>query len=331
MKLGPQIGLLPALGNNLDTLRAHGQIARFHRHCLWYDGTFNHKLYFPYASTDYVLQALLLPFRRKDFRQCDVFRVFSLTGAIPAIIGKLFFRIPYICSYGADYEAIAKIHGRDRRAKRYRMLAHLVFRTADRILCPNAQLAKLLKWRHHYVNVSHHPNWVPTDLFIPKSRGVGVLYVGRLVKEKNLIRLAEACQNIGSSLTCIGDGPLAPALRLLGVTTPGVVPWEQLPQWFHSRSVFAMVSLSEGHPKALAEAMACGMPCVLSDAVTEGMGERCQAEDLSGMETALKRLLFDREYADHLGRESRQYALDHWQEAPLMRQEVTWLHDLARR
>ena len=317
-----KLGLLPALGNNLDTLRAHGQLTRFHRHCAWY--TDMHPLYFGYTLTDKfgaLREALALPFR-SEFRACDVLRVFSLTGAIPAILsGK-----PYLCSYGADYEAIARIHGRSRRAKRYRWLARLVLRTAKIVLCPNEKLSKLLHWRHPKANIVYHPNWVDTDLFTPgQNRGVGVLYVGRLVKEKNLTRLALAAELAGSGLTCVGDGPERPPMASL----VGVVPWEDLPKWFHAHRVFAMVSLSEGHPKALAEAMACGLPCVLSDRVTEGIGERCLAEDTESIAAAIWAIITDPNYADRLGQQSRQYALDHWQEAPVMQKEVKWLWGLA--
>ena len=109
----------------------------------------------------------------------------------------------------------------------------------------------------------------------------------------------------------------------------GVTPWEDLPKWFHAHRIFAMVSLSEGHPKALAEAMACGLPCVLSERVTEGIGERCLAEDVESIAQAIRALITDSAYAADLGRRSRAYALAHWQEAPLMQQEVDWLRGLA--
>ena len=317
-----KLGLLPALGNNLTTLRDHGQLTRFRRHCAWY--TNMQPEYFGYSRADKfgaLREAIRMPLR-PEFKACDVLRVFSLTGALPAILS----RKPYLCSYGADYEAIARIHGRSRRAKRYRWLARLVLRTAEIVLCPNQQLAKLLHWRHPKANVVYHPNWVDTDLFTPgQTRGVGVLYVGRLVKEKNLHRLALAAEQAGSGLTCVGDGPERPA----GAACMGVTPWEELPRWFHAHRIFAMVSLSEGHPKALAEAMACGMPCVLSERVTEGIGERCLAEDTESIAEAIRALMTDPNYAADLGTRSRAYALAHWQEGPLMQKEVEGLWSLA--
>src|SRR5262249_30204677 len=123
------------------------------------------------------------------------------------------------------------------------------------------------------------PNGVDTTLFTPMARPTlarrSVLYVGRLSREKNLSALVEGAAKLAGrfdvALRFIGDGPmrtqLADQAESLGVAaefTP-VVKHRQLPAIIGRADAFALPSLTEGHPKALLEAMSCGVPCVASD------------------------------------------------------------------
>lgn len=103
-----------------------------------------------------------------------------------------------------------------------------------------------------------------------------VLYVGRLSPEKNLNALIDAMQHVcrqrpSAKLAICGEGPLLSDLtaraRAAGLEerivfagfVPNVAPWLK-----RSRAV-AAVSLFEGHPNAVLEAMAAGVPVVVSD------------------------------------------------------------------
>ena len=82
-----------------------------------------------------------------------------------------------------------------------------------------------------------------------------------------------------TKLYLAGDGPLRGALekqvQALGlkgrVIFLGKLPNEQLPALLNKCEVFVLPSLYEGNPKALLEAMACGLPCLTSD--IEGIKE----------------------------------------------------------
>jgi glycosyltransferase involved in cell wall biosynthesis len=103
-------------------------------------------------------------------------------------------------------------------------------------------------------------------------------FVGRLAPEKELVSLLRAMPRIvarhpDACLVLVGDGPsrgeLEQCVRQLGIERnvlfPGPVDSLQVPQWLQASDVFTLVSSLEGLPCSLIEAMAVGLPSVVSD------------------------------------------------------------------
>jgi glycosyltransferase involved in cell wall biosynthesis len=101
------------------------------------------------------------------------------------------------------------------------------------------------------------------------------LYIGRLAPEKNLgvlvsaLRLVLADPRIVAVLC--GEGPLRSSVEKW-LVKHGIADRVRLPgyvsnvwSWLKRADVFVSVSLFEGHPNAVMEAMACGCPVVVSD------------------------------------------------------------------
>ncbi len=101
------------------------------------------------------------------------------------------------------------------------------------------------------------------------KRPRSIVFVGRLVAQKNVESLIDAMQGFDSELTIVGDGPLRADLERraagLRVTFAGVVPNENLPGLLNRHELFVLPSRYEGMPKVLLEAMACGLACVATD------------------------------------------------------------------
>ncbi|MFA5206620.1 MAG: glycosyltransferase, partial [Lentisphaeria bacterium] len=105
-----------------------------------------------------------------------------------------------------------------------------------------------------------------------------LLYVGRLSREKHvdtIIHAVAALHGQGDAVTCtlVGHGAADAELRALAatlgvndvVTFAGGVPFEKITHYYETHDVLALISETEGWPKAIAEAMAFGLICIGSD------------------------------------------------------------------
>ncbi|MFS3915048.1 teichuronic acid biosynthesis protein TuaC [Bacillus australimaris] len=93
-----------------------------------------------------------------------------------------------------------------------------------------------------------------------------VVYIGRLVKEKGLLELADAVSSMdGVKVVFVGKGPLAKELAEragASIILPGQVPNEQVKDYLMAADLFALPSYSEGMPTVVLEALALKVPVV---------------------------------------------------------------------
>jgi glycosyltransferase involved in cell wall biosynthesis len=140
-----------------------------------------------------------------------------------------------------------------------------------------------------------------------------VLYVGRFEKGKNLENLVRALGRVARNPTVVaflcGDGPEKPAVERMireeglpeQVILPGYVqqPWGRM----KSADLFVSVSLFEGMPNTVMEAMACGCPIVVSDIpqhreiLDEGEATFVLPDDPDSIASGIERMLEDPEEA----------------------------------
>lgn len=120
------------------------------------------------------------------------------------------------------------------------------------------------------------PNGVDTTVFRPVSRvesrrmlglpcdGTIAVFCGHFDHRKGPLRVLAALKQTGVRGVFLGgNGPDMP--RGPEVLVAGPVPNADLPMWLGAADVFVLPSLSEGMSNAVLEAMACGVPLVVSD------------------------------------------------------------------
>lgn len=164
------------------------------------------------------------------------------------------------------------------------------------------------------------PRGLDTELFRPDRRkerffvrrgargGRPVaLYVGRVSKEKDLDVLADAWLSMGGvkgpcDLALVGDGPYAEELRrrLPGAVFTGYLTGTDLAEAFASADLFVFPSTTDTFGNVVLEAMASGLPCVVSDQggprelVRDGVdGLVVRGGDVEGFGAAVSRLVAD--------------------------------------
>jgi glycosyltransferase involved in cell wall biosynthesis len=99
-----------------------------------------------------------------------------------------------------------------------------------------------------------------------------LLFVGRLVREKNLAELAEAVERLAGwesrfRLAIVGDGPMKDELmaRLPAAHFAGFQEGRQLAEWYASADVFVFPSTTETFGNVILEAFASGLPVIAAD------------------------------------------------------------------
>ncbi|MFC1912156.1 glycosyltransferase family 4 protein [Chloroflexota bacterium] len=174
------------------------------------------------------------------------------------------------------------------------------------------------------------PNYVDTDLFRPESNNKEhnlLIYVGRFHPEKNLKMLIDVMNKLPQYKLAIvgGYGPSKEELyqyaskqRISNVNFIGPVENEMLPVYLNKAEAFIIASKHEGHPKALIEAMACGLPCIgtnvpgIKEVIIDGeTGILCEKTEES-IRTAIVQLLDHTEQMRQMGANARKFAFEHY-------------------
>jgi len=105
--------------------------------------------------------------------------------------------------------------------------------------------------------------------------GFNVLFVGRFYEKKGLPLIREIAARLPSvRFTLVGSGPLDPASwGLPNIRVIGFVSTAELRELYGCHDLFIMPSYGEGWPAVVPQAMACGLPCMISEETFAGYGK----------------------------------------------------------
>jgi glycosyltransferase involved in cell wall biosynthesis len=217
------------------------------------------------------------------------------------------------------------------RIKLVSLLEKAAFKYGDAIIVTTPQMKAEVIKRHNILpgKITIIPNSVNVDIFkpMPESQQIErrIGFVGRFTGQKRIPLLIEAVSKIkDASLLLIGDGPLKKEIedqaKQLGINVDfmGNVPNYQLPDLLNSCQTFVLPSEWEGMPKALLEAMACGLPVIGTDAPGicdvikhDHNGILCKPDPQS-IQRSIEQVFNDKQYAHQLGTQARQYIVENF-------------------
>lgn len=181
------------------------------------------------------------------------------------------------------------------------------------------ELALQLSPKQHFYLI---PNGIDSKKFQGKDYELHdklrILSVGRLNEIKGFTYLIEALRDInGVSLTIIGDGPLLKKLKYqskgLDVTFLGNVAHDKLIDIYRNSDIFVLPSLNEGMSNTVLEAMACGLPLILTNVggsfeLVNGNGFIVLTKNSKAIKEKITEFLKDRSLINTMGMRSRQLA-----------------------
>lgn len=110
-----------------------------------------------------------------------------------------------------------------------------------------------------------------------RKSSLRLITVGRLVKVKGIQDLLKALSKLKNQIhyecLILGDGPYRKSLEKMKedyslrerVVFKGSVSPEQVVAFLREASIYVLPSYAEGLPQSLLEAMACGLPCIVTD------------------------------------------------------------------
>lgn len=196
-------------------------------------------------------------------------------------IGALTLPAAYLARLATGAPVVVSLHGTDfHRVNQNSFLVWWVGQ-ADAIVCVSQHMVDALQKKLPNKSIYYCPSGVDLKIFKNDhsfQRENVIVCVGRLTYVKRYDRILDAFARIVQKspeyqLMIMGRGDLLDELKLkaekLGifdrVIFGGIVEQDELMKIYRSSKLFLLTSDWEGTPKALLEAMACGVPAVTTD------------------------------------------------------------------
>ena len=241
----------------------------------------------------------------------------------PALWASKIWKKPLIARSGYVFgEQAANLALDGRKVFLRKFLECWVYRGANIVIVPTNELKKWLI-KNYFIpskKIIVIPNYVDTELFIPSYNYMWknkIIMVGRFdpVKRQELVIKALAGSDI--ELILIGRGILKESLKRIAkenkvrLNIIENVPNPNLPKYLNEADIFIISSKLEGHPKALIEAMSCGLPCIgtnspgIKNVITDGVNGLLVEAVPEAIREAINKLRADIELRRKLGSNAR--------------------------
>jgi len=285
--------------------------------------------------------SLLLPFLyRNELKKVDILKTNQMSGSWSAVLAKWLYKKKLVVRCG--YEWLSFLENQKKPLwKRIivEFVEKIAYKNADKIILTSEKdkkfIAKRFKIKPEKITII--PNYIDTDLFKPLSTPKeknSIVFVGRLEEQKNLFNLIEAIATLPMKLVIIGNGSLKEKLKNFAkekdakVKFKGNIPNEELPEELNKSEIFILPSFYEGCPKALLEAMACGLSCIGTN--VEGIKEIIQHKengylcepDVESIKKAILEVLNNKNLQEKISQNARKTILENFGFEKILEKEI---------
>lgn len=273
----------------------------------------------------------------------------KFSSSVPAVLAKKLFKKPLVNFF--DYNWV-ELSGASKESKlEFKIktaIERLMIRHSDYFITTTETLRSYLieKGFKHPERIFVIPNYVDTELFCPCEKTqepevLNILSVGRLSEQKNFPLLIDGISfllqrtDIKIKLTIVGSGPLRDDLLQqagkfkLKLEIKERVANDRMPSIYQASDVFVMTSPREGHPRALVEAMACGLPVVgtnvvgIRDVITDRHNGLLCAENKEDIAEKILQIARNRSFTEKLSKNAREEAVLKYSFTALVERERT--------
>jgi len=282
----------------------------------------------------YTIQALshsIKLHRRRKYDLCFAWSALP-AGAVALALFKLY-RLPFmVWVSGPD------IPGFERRYKPlYPILVPLIksiWRNATPLIAKCSEEVDMIRTTSKSQPVDIIPNGVDISHFYPASHqnhngGLKIICVARVIERKGQHHLIQAVKRIVDKgfkilVEFIGTGDFLPDCQDLAaklgvenhVRFRGYISREELPRYYANSHIFVLPSFNEGMSLAALEALAAGLPLILTrtggsyDLVEEGTnGYLYDWGDIDNLEKCIYQFIQQPALIDRMGKASRSHAV----------------------
>ena len=245
------------------------------------------------------------------------------SGPIGYMLKKKY-KLPYVIRFGGG-----DVPGfQERFTKVYKLIApaiKMIWKKADARIANSQGLKDMALKFYDKKSFDIIPNGVDTEVFYPIEKADSdefkILFVSRLIERKGLQFIIPQLQKIQDStekkvkLVVVGDGPYREQLETITreykvadmVEFVGQKNKKEIVPFYQNADLFILPSAKEGMPNVVLEAMACGLPIIMTPC--EGSKELVQDNGYilltSEMGEKIQQLLRNKEMLQNLGHNSR--------------------------
>ncbi|MCD6086722.1 MAG: glycosyltransferase family 4 protein [Candidatus Hydrothermae bacterium] len=293
------------------------------------------------------LYSLLMPIlRARYFKEADVIKTNQMKSSWTGILASMLYGKPLYVRTGYTWSLITREIGGKSILEKFSPFFEWVAFKFSRKASVTSQADRVYVMKKYHISsdrLKWIPNYVDTELFLPLKRDEyqdRILFVGRLTGMKNLFSLFEAISGTPYSLDLFGTGELEDELRKFAIKIGakvrfmGSVPNSELPGIINRYPLFVLPSLTEGMPKALLEAMACGVAVLgtnvpgIREVIRHGHNGWLVERDPQSIKKGIIHLMENPSLRARLGRSAREFIEENFSLKRVVSEEAELLREI---